>query len=310
MAIGEAVTTHARAALIDKPWTLKVEFTKGCNLACRFCPIYAEPALYAEKQYHQPAFLKPFAQEYGRFVPNTRIELTLRGEPTLNPQAEELLRILRQYIPRAQVSLFTNGVRILQEPALVGRLLDAGVNILNIDCYNRTYDRFRRLVELELPRIPGARLTDFRSFSAYRRHPNGHRLRCVNLVPDIADADRLVAVRVIHNNAGNADPEQLRTRWGIQPIAAPLHKGCARPFREFVLYHDGSVVVCCHDWKAEAVIGRFPQQSVEAIWYGDAHLAMLRSLYRKDRSGVPCNRCDYHGGYRLGLLRNPLGEAR
>lgn len=290
--------------MIDRPWTLKVEFTRGCNLACKFCPIYASPEAYAEKTYMEPALLDAFAKQYGEFVPETRIELTLRGEPTLNDNAPELLSIMRYRIPRAQIAMFTNGVRMLKEPALIMRLFESGLNILNIDCYNGTYDRFKKLAAEAVGGTP-IQVHDFREFSAYKRHPNGHAIAAVTLVPDIADPAHLVQVRVIHNNAGNADAETLQNKFGVPPLAQTLLKRCARPFREFVLYNNGNVVLCCHDWGEEYVLGRFPNESVMDIWYGERHVAALRSLYAKDRSGTPCNKCDYQGGFRLGLLKDP-----
>lgn len=290
--------------MIEKPWTLKVEFTRGCNLACKFCPIYADPKAYEVKSYMSPALLDRFAQDYNKFKPDTRIELTLRGEPTLNPAAEYLLRILRRRIPLAQISMFTNGVKILKDPKLAQRLLDAGVNILNIDCYNGTYSRFQQLMEGEF-KDTYVEIKDFRTFSAYKRHKHGERLKVVNLVPDIGDEDKLVAVRIIHNNAGNADPKMLKERWGIEPLAAPLQKRCNRPFREFVLYSDGTVPICCHDWKAVGVMGHYPEQTIEQIWYGQPHAGALAAIYDKDRSVAPCDVCNYSGGFRLGLLKDP-----
>jgi len=35
------------------------------------------------------------------------------------------------------------------------------------------------------------------------------------------------------------------------------------------------------------------------------HRNILKSLYVKDRSGAPCNKCDYKGGFRLGFLKDP-----
>ncbi len=43
---------------IAKPWTLKVEFSRGCNLACKFCPIYADPAAYETKSFLELGFLE------------------------------------------------------------------------------------------------------------------------------------------------------------------------------------------------------------------------------------------------------------
>lgn len=296
---------------ISRPWTFKFEFTKGCNLKCYFCPVYAMPELQdpEQREYMTPQLMRGIARSCADLNPSPRVELTMRGEPTLNPHVLKNLVVLREEIPGAQISMFTNGVTLLRNEVSANALLDAGVNILNIDCYNKTYDRFEALARTWVAESEGeTRLEDFRKFSAYKRHPKGERMRVVNLVPDIADENKLVAVRVIHNNAGNVDAKKLEERWGIPPLRETLKKKCARPFREFVVNWDGTVPICCHDWKDEAVLGKMPEQSASEIWFGDTHLAILRDLYAKDRSGAPCNKCDYAGGFRLGFLQNPNEE--
>lgn len=230
---------------------------------------------------------------------NFRVELTLRGEPTLNPHFIENVSIIREVAPKFQISLFTNGVKILKDHSLIGQYLDAGINILCIDCYNNTYDRFK-----VIGKDSGEKLVDFRTFSAYKRHPKGEKLRVVNLVPDIQEG--AVEVRKIHNNAGNVSEEYLENLDGYELKELPLEKNCARPYRELVVHHTGNVIICCHDWQAEGVMGNVMEDTLYNIWYGKKHLEILRSLYQKDRSGVPCNKCDYPGGYRLGLLTNPM----
>lgn len=281
--------------------------SKGCNLRCKFCPVYARPDLQdaANRKFMTPELCTAVMRSIRELKHDGRIELTMRGEPTLNPHLAQCVGIMRAESPLQQIAIFTNGVALLKRPQLAVELINAGVNILNIDCYNNTYDRFERLADSLCGNGSGIVKHDFRQFSAYKRHPHGHRLRVINLVPDIGDANKLVAVRVIHNNAGNADPVQLQERWGIAPLAAPLAKKCARPFREFVVGWNGEVLICCHDWGNEVVLGRLPGQSATEIWYGDLHLAILQSLYNKDRSGAPCNKCDYKGGFRLGFLKNP-----
>jgi MoaA/NifB/PqqE/SkfB family radical SAM enzyme len=289
---------------IARPWTFKVEFSRGCNLQCDFCPIHKLRHYNEDPRFMTPETCATITSQANRLNPTARVELTMRGEPTLNPDCLLLLNIIRTNMPKAQVSMFTNGVAILKDHNLMAHLLGSGVNILNIDCYNGTYERFERIAH-EVFDGTDVALTDFREFSAYQRHPGGHRLCVVNLVPDIADPARLVRVRTIHNNAGNADEAKLRERWGIEPLTEPLAKKCARPFREMVFAYDGKVLLCRHDWKAEAVLGDAVRQGAEAVWYGMRHLVALRALYDGDRRSTPCNRCDYTGGFRLGLLRDP-----
>jgi MoaA/NifB/PqqE/SkfB family radical SAM enzyme len=283
--------------------------TRGCNLKCGFCPIAVLPAYSTDKQYLTPALCAHLAPEIATVHPSPRIELTMRGEPTLNPHLLENLALLRAALPHAQITLFSNGVRFLKDPAPLKSLFGFGLNILAIDCYNGTYDRFAALVQAAFAQTDVS-VRDFRSFSAYKAYPQGHTLKVCVLVPDIADPAHLVTVRVLHNNGGNADPQALQERYGIAPLAAPLPKKCARPFRELVLAYNGDVLLCCHDWRAEAVLGSTVTTPLRDIWYGAAHLAALQALYVGDRSAPPCSKCDYHGGYRLGFLHNPNVDGR
>lgn len=299
---------------IARPWTFKFEMSRGCNLRCKFCAVFAKPELYSdpEKRRFMPADrMRKIARSCNELNPTARVELAARGEPTLNPEILENIRAIREEMPKAQISVFTNGVVFLKEnPALGRKMLNAGVNILNIDCYNNTYDRFQEWAKKTIADSKKeTELKDFRTFSAYAKHNKGHAIRVINLVPDIAasvEGKPLVAVRVLHNMAGNADPEEHEKRFGIKPLTEPLEKNCARPYREFQVQYDGRVVICCLDWASESVMGKMPEQSAAEIWYSKLHRAILRDLYRKDRSGAPCNKCNYRGGYRLGLLQNPF----
>lgn len=284
--------------VIKPPWTIKIEQSYGCNLKCSFCPINNLPEINSNKQFMEPWICETIVEQAVELKPNLRVELTLRGEPTLNQQILDNLRIMRRVASKFQISLFTNGVSLLTRKVAIKDLLDAGVNILCIDCYNGTYDKF-----LDFAKGTGEKIVDFRDFSAYRRHPNGHKLRVIDLVPDIQEG--AVDVRKIHNNAGNVSQRYLDSLKGYEKKKLPLAKGCARPFRELVVYHTGDVVICCHDWKAECVLGNVLDETLIEIWYGEKHWQILKDLYEKKRSRVPCCKCDYSGGYRLGLLQNP-----
>lgn len=292
---------------IARPVTFKIEMTRGCNLKCKFCPVHGMPELQNKYEFMHPRLLQTIARQLARLNPEGRIELTRRGEPTLNPDIVRNVSILREAMPNVQISLFTNGTELLRQRsmALALDLIDAGVNIFNIDCYNNTYDRFKAMAERD---AAGVTLQDFRKFSAYKRHSGGFRLRVINLVPDIADPKETAKVRKIHNAAGNQDP-QMSELFGIKPITKPLAKNCAKPFREMNVNWDGSVPICCEDWREQCILGKIPRDSAESIWYGKFHLSILRSLYAKDRSGVPCNKCSFSGGYYLGFLRNPNAEG-
>ena len=145
----------------------------------------------------------------------------------------------------------------------------------------------------------------------YKMHSFLQRYRVFCIVGDIKNKNDSIKIRKIHNNAGNVPREYIESV-NEGSIDLPLSKNCGRPFREFIVQHDGTVVICCHDWSSKGVIGdlSYVDISCKSIWEGDLHMLYLRYLHRKDRSLHPCNECDYSGGYRLGFLRNPMtGES-
>jgi MoaA/NifB/PqqE/SkfB family radical SAM enzyme len=299
----------ANVEYIARPWTFKIEMTHGCNLRCKFCPVFAHEKFQGNYKYMTPNRLRPIMKQLARLKSDGRIELTRRGEPTLNPHLEENIAIMREEMPKVQISLFSNGTTLLQKgkgAALIPKLLDAGLNIYNIDCYQGTYNKFKKVVQ---DSYPNQRLEDFRTFTAYKHHSAGHKLSVVNLVPDIADPKETARVRKLHNAAGNQSPEMSK-KFGITPLTEPLAKKCAKPFRELNVNYDGKVPLCCEDWNEQCIIGDLTKNTAEEIWYGDFHLEILRSLYNKDRSGSPCDVCTFGGGHRLGFLQNPFERKK
>jgi radical SAM protein with 4Fe4S-binding SPASM domain len=296
---------------IDPPWCVKMEFTKGCNLRCSFCPV-AEDTLLQTKdswEYMSPSTLRRFGISYSHMrekYPHgpPRIEIALRGEPLINPRVEDCLRAVRDTMNESQITLFSNGTQLLKDDGLLVRLFDAGLNVLYLDCYNGTYNRF--LSHCERVACEGVEIYDAKEFTPYRRHPRGYKRRVVSLIVGLEDQENSLSIRPIHNVGGNANPDSL-IQLGWKPKNLPLEKTCSRVFREITLHLTGDIVTCCVDWYPDktTTLGNIRELSVEEIWYGEKHLTALRKLHNGDRTWGLCKTCDYNGGYRLGFLHNP-----
>lgn len=288
--------------VIALPWTLKLEMTHGCNLACPFCPVSVMPELQKRYTFMSPEMCDLATRQAAQMRDKWRIELTLFGEPTMNPKLPELLGIMRRNLPKAQIALFSNSVSLRRRPKLIRELLDAGANFLCMEGYDGTDAANRAAAE-------AAGETDialFSEFSAYRYHPRGNTLRKVLLVEDInsTPGDRAVKSRVLHTNAGNANADYLQSL-GVKTAMRPTY--CKRPVVECVVMHDGRVLLCCHDWKQEYVLGTISTRTtLTDVWFGERHRKALRELGRKNRAfAAPCNKCDYNGGTRAHLSPDP-----
>jgi hypothetical protein len=289
------------------PYSLKPEFVRGCTLRCVFCGLRNQD--WAEKEYeYLPANL------WGRYVeavaawrPKVRIEIANRGEPTLHPRFIEYIHIARQALPKAQFLVSTNGdlsdiIGLARFKAWVQEAQDAGVNCFLLDCY--TPRRLREFTAL----FAGTANTFFDdSANPYPyRGPDWRALIIKDACTYKTEDGRAPKENIIlhyHNQGGNADVgpgPAARMYPNVRPIKEPLARMCVRPFREFPMWFDGSIPICCDDWGDEHIVGKFPDQSLPDLW--DAYDEVRENLIRRDRGAqTPCNRCTEQQGKRFGL---------
>ncbi len=115
---------------------LRISVTDRCNFRCRYCmPLEGLPwlpksdILSYEEIRDVVAQLAPMGLR--------RIRLT-GGEPTIRPQIETLVRMVRDVPGVEDIALSTNGVKL---PELAGRLADAGLDRVNISADSLQADR-------------------------------------------------------------------------------------------------------------------------------------------------------------------------
>ena len=90
----------------------------------------------------------------------------------------------------------------------------------------------------------------------------------------------------------------LSSRGGNAPNCAPPSKpisaGCRYPFTQFIVRPDGRVSLCCNDALGQMTLGDLNEQSIAAIWRGDACTRIRAAMIEKGRAGIPlCARCDF-----------------
>jgi radical SAM protein with 4Fe4S-binding SPASM domain len=96
---------------------------------------------------------------------------------------------------------------------------------------------------------------------------------------------------------------------GFAPNDSMAGKRCHQPFRQLAIRQDGSVAICCNDWRGEYKCGNILDEGVEGIWQGNAMGAAREMLIRGKREMAPCKGCD-HRSYRVGLLPDLMGRGK
>lgn len=272
------------------PFCIQVEFSEGCNLACSFCGINGIREKPGKFKFMDLYTAHMLAMSIANAGWTSRIEFAMHGEPSLHPDVLRMVSAFRQYLPN-QLMMTSNGGGLLKSPRQqIEDLFDAGLNVLAIDEY-QSVGIWKKLRE-RLGDYPYLEYPDDKGASPHRRWPKGTRQ--LILIKDITVAET-GNHSVLNNHCGSGAPlEQVNAR-------------CAKPFRELAVRWDGSVALCCNDWRGWHRVGHVLENSVEEIWQSPVFQSARRYLYHGMRDFKPCQGCNAKS-YRVGLLPDKLGK--
>lgn len=286
----------------DSPNTIKIELTEGCTLACGFCGINGireKPGgfkfLSLDKARHIAKLLQRAIKEDGW---NPRIEMAMRGEPSMNPNKVEIVQLIRAAHPKGHIQMTSNGTGLLRSPGPaqnIEGLFQAGLNVLILD----NYDGINSVTKI----MEGVT----RKFNHYPADPtmNPYRKRRhfeqdIVVLPDISKTDTGVhSKHELCNHGGAAGPKDYSRK----------HDKCVKPFREFVIRQDGFVPACCDAWLGFFNFGNVMDvDNFQTIWQSENMSALRRLLYRGQRTIGDCDGCNSRST-RVGLLPDKIGQG-
>lgn len=273
----------------EPPFTVQIELTEGCNRGCSFCGLHGmrkdgkSPFYYMTKE-----TAERIADEMARLKWNSRLLFAMHGEPTLNKDCEELIHIFRDRLPKAHISMFTNGAGIIGKVTSIKGLKRAGVNNLMVELYEDGDDGHTLFNRVQKKGMPYTLLTDKEPF-----FPNSSwRLA---FCPPIVEEE--LKTHSLCNHCGAAFPKNDSCKG----------KRCTRPFRELSFRYDGSVALCCNDFRGEYPIGNINEMDLDDLWQSKRFNAARVMLYAGKREFTPCLGCDAKS-FRVGLLPDKLGK--
>lgn len=278
--------------LQEPPNTIQIEPTEGCNRGCSFCGLRGMRKKGTTPHYFMTVeTAERIASEIQRVGWNSKVLFAMHGEPTLNPELLRIIEIFRQHLPKAQFSMFTNGKGIADGTFKIKDLKATGINNLMIDLYSEGDDGYKIKDRLDDIHKPYSILG--RGVPLYTGTAKDFR---IIFAPPIEGTDTL-ATHHLCNHCGAAFP----------PDHAFDGKKCTRPFRELSFRYDGSVSLCCNDFRGQYPIGNIMELSIEEIWQHKRFNAARIMLYAGRRSFTPCFGCNAVS-MRVGLLPDYMGK--
>lgn len=279
------------------PQRVTIEFTNHCNVSCVMCPRHH---MQGPKGYLDYSLFCRLADEIAEHE-GTALVPFFRGESLMHPEAVAMLRYAKRK-GIAPIQLATNATLLTRETAEA--LVDLKIDFISfsVDSIDpETYRAIRRGAELEKVLKNIEALCDAR-----RRKGNGRpqiQVSVVNTrgtaagITDFVDywSERVDRVRVYeeHSQGGSfgalEKDDERREGQGRQP--------CLKPFGDLVVYWDGSVALCNHDWDRKEALGNVKTHSIEEVWCSEAYQRVRESHLGRGAMETLCQGCDHWEAY-------------
>ncbi len=278
------------------PDRITVEFSLSCNLRCCMCP---RRFLDTPNGFMPKSLFMKIVDEISAY-PLSAVVIFFRGESLLHPDFAFMVDYLKQKT-RTKLQLATNGLLMTHDMA--GYLLEKGMDFVSfsLDAYTKeTYEQIRRGSDFDKV-IDN--LHHFLTLNNSGRHP-----KCevqVSATENEFNQKELSAfseywktyvdrVRVYPQHSENGVFGKLVNKNGCTDRAE--RQPCPKLFNDMVIYYNGDVALCNHDWNRskEDIIGNINSASIKSIWSGDVYRKIRKShLQGNWEKESVCSGCDH-----------------
>lgn len=280
---------------LNPPYQFSIEPTNSCNYKCVFCP-QSSPghALNRKQGSLSPKNLRIFLEKIRPVRSgNKNISLTLDGEPTLNKDLPEFIRLINDegLLPR-----FSTNARNLDQN-LADKLVASGAFLASIDFASdaKYYDGIRgkegdfeivleniRYVVNIARKTPDIRLEIVNISHSSGADPGKTLFDMRKLFPDDLPGNISFRSREFHNFCGH-----LNTDTGDK------YSLCPYPWTSFTVTWEGDVVPCCRDTSARTILGNVFNQTIMEIWHGEKYRSLRKNLANRNSGSIKaCKQCD------------------
>ena len=251
---------------------LQVETTNRCNAHCVFCP----HEKIGKKGTMEQALYEKIIEDAAK-LPNLRLfDPFLNGEPFMDRDFMDRLRLAREKLPNTEIEIYTNG-SLLTDPVLYdlapitdlhlsvslnGLKPETRQKIMGLDDYWGVVQACKKMDKLGIK----------------------YRVTMV-AYPEIPQAE----VQAFIESGGTAIRYQS---WcGAQyPYERRRWTQCPRALCQMTVLYTGEVCLCCFDPLGEVSFGNLNDQTIEEIWNDNRHLEY--QLMHKQGRGHELEKCD------------------
>lgn len=300
----EARSNLGDALPLKQPYVLLVDPSSLCNLRCKWCPSGYDSLIAETKRTQQ---VMPFAlfeelirqaAEYGS--PFRVLRLYKEGEPLVNPQFEDMVKLAKESGCFSRIDTTTNG--LLLNPERNRKIIQAGIDQINISVNGVSEEQIYRNTNRHI---------DFEAYVRNIQDLYEHRGDCTIYIKSIKDVltekEQETFFQLFGDMADRVYLERLSPAWpdfditqsgylyeDIGNYEQPLEnrKVCPYLFYIMVVNADGTVSTCVGDWKHHQIVGDIRKNSLKDIWLGERQRYYQLSHLQGNRCNLKlCQSC-------------------
>lgn len=264
------------------PKRIEIELVSDCNLRCTYCPRHHMNKL---KGYINFSLYEKIINE-ARLYPERILVLHRRGESMLHPEFNKMLGLVAGNFKEVQMA--TNATLLNKDKyeSIVNGLTFLSFSLDTPANFNKT-------------RIPAnyekveANILGFLEYNKGRVKTQASMVKTRQTSKEACEEfkqiwkDRVDRVRIYEEHS-------IDGAFGSLKNPRKERKCCVMPFYEMLVYDDGSVARCNHDWDSHGsqIMGDVKTQSLMDIWHGDKYKALRRQQLSLQFDDSVCASCD------------------
>ena len=265
-------------------WGIIAPTTNLCNLSCPFCKTGTKELALARKMMTLADFKTILAK-----VPDSLKEIHLYGwgEPLINPDFPEMVRLARQ---RGMETYIDTNLSLPLGKERIRDIIESGLDDMTVSCdgvSQEVYERYRVGGKVEQV------FANIRQFTEMKKElgRDNPRITWKYLIhrwsePELPLAyEKAKELGVVFNKFGISIPLEKYDEWKSEKFHPATWDGihnkraiCTWLFQAVIIHSDGAVTPCCYMVSDKDVVGNLLESDFESIWNG-ARMRKTRQVF-------------------------------
>lgn len=281
--------------LKDFPERITVELTNRCNLECTFCPRHLVDMKLGNMEWGLFAKIVDEAAEHLPMI----MPIFFRGESLTHPDIYKMIKYAKGK-GVGPIQLASNGFLLNGEAG--DKLIEAGVDFISFsldtidaEVYKKT--RIHSDLNIAMNNVvafgkkceqlkeKGVQVPEIQVSSVDVDEYRESQQRFIDFWRQYADR---VRIYIEHSSDGHLG--SIKTLHNESEQRRP----CGKVYNDMIIYWDGTVGICNHDWDNRLSLGNVKENSIKEIWFSDKYM-QIRKMHEAGEfvDDIVCKNCDH-----------------